>query len=192
MTVTKRTRFEVLRRDNYTCRYCRSKENELTIDHVIPVSLGGSDDPTNLVAACKDCNAGKASAAPDQGMIAQVDEDSLRWAQAMKLAAERAAKKRSADAKTLEHFRDHAWYAHEDGHGRTMDLPNDWELAIERQLASGLTMSDLEEAVKVTASKPWVKTDHFRYFMGVCRNMLTERLETARTILTEYEESNAG
>ena len=39
MAVTKRVRFEVLRRDEYTCRYCRSKENELTIDHVVPVTL---------------------------------------------------------------------------------------------------------------------------------------------------------
>lgn len=32
MAVSKRTRFEVLRRDDYTCRYCRSRENALTID----------------------------------------------------------------------------------------------------------------------------------------------------------------
>lgn len=30
MAVNKRTRFEVLRRDDFTCRYCRSTENELT------------------------------------------------------------------------------------------------------------------------------------------------------------------
>ena len=59
MAVTKRTRFEVLRRDNYTCRYCRSTEHSLTIDHVTPVALGGSDDPSNLVACCRDCNSGK-------------------------------------------------------------------------------------------------------------------------------------
>lgn len=33
MAVTKRTRFEVLRRDNYTCRYCRSTDGALTVDH---------------------------------------------------------------------------------------------------------------------------------------------------------------
>ena len=40
MAVSKRTRFEVLRRDNFTCRYCRSTDNELTVDHVTPVALG--------------------------------------------------------------------------------------------------------------------------------------------------------
>ena len=51
MAISKRTRFEVLRRDNYTCRYCRSTESELTLDHVTPVALGGTDEITNLGAA---------------------------------------------------------------------------------------------------------------------------------------------
>lgn len=66
MAVSKRTRFEVLRRDDYTCRYCRSTENPLTIDHVVPEALGGGNDPSNLVAACRDCNAGKSSTSPDE------------------------------------------------------------------------------------------------------------------------------
>lgn len=39
MAVTKRTRFEVLRRDNYTCRYCHATDNPLTVDHVVPRAL---------------------------------------------------------------------------------------------------------------------------------------------------------
>lgn len=54
MAVSKRTRYEVLRRDNHTCRYCggSAPDVRLTVDHVLPVTLGGSDDPSNLVAAC--------------------------------------------------------------------------------------------------------------------------------------------
>ena len=61
MAVSKRTRFEVLRRDNHACRYCgrTAPEVKLTLDHVVPVSLGGTDDPDNLVAACHDCNSGE-------------------------------------------------------------------------------------------------------------------------------------
>ena len=46
MPVTKRVRFEVLRRDNHTCHYCgaRAPEVAITIDHVVPVALGGSDN----------------------------------------------------------------------------------------------------------------------------------------------------
>lgn len=88
MAVSKRTRFEVLRRDNYTCRYCRSTENPLTVDHVTPVSLGGTDDPSNLVACCVDCNSGKGSTNPDGETVEQVADDAVRWAAAMRQAAE--------------------------------------------------------------------------------------------------------
>jgi 5-methylcytosine-specific restriction endonuclease McrA len=61
--ISKRLRYEILRRDGHHCRYCGlgSDEVTITVDHVIPTALGGTDDPSNLVAACRDCNSGKAS-----------------------------------------------------------------------------------------------------------------------------------
>jgi 5-methylcytosine-specific restriction endonuclease McrA len=50
------TKREVLRRDEYTCQYCGQKVPYLTIDHVIPRSLGGRHSWQNLVAACPSCN----------------------------------------------------------------------------------------------------------------------------------------
>lgn len=54
-------RFEVLKRDGFACRYCGRKAPEVTlhVDHVVPRAKGGSDDPSNLVAACSACNQGK-------------------------------------------------------------------------------------------------------------------------------------
>lgn len=49
----------VLERDNHQCVYCGSDE-KIVLDHLIPVLRGGDNDPDNLVAACKSCNAGKA------------------------------------------------------------------------------------------------------------------------------------
>jgi hypothetical protein len=59
--VSVRTRFEVLKRDSFTCRYCGRKTPEvvLQVDHVIPSSQGGSNDMENLVTACWECNSGK-------------------------------------------------------------------------------------------------------------------------------------
>jgi 5-methylcytosine-specific restriction endonuclease McrA len=45
-----------LRRDEYTCQYCGQKTPHLTIDHIIPRSLGGNHTWQNLVAACPACN----------------------------------------------------------------------------------------------------------------------------------------
>jgi len=61
MTIPLAMRFEILERDSFTCRYCgkRAPETELEVDHVRPRSRGGSDERTNLVATCRDCNRGK-------------------------------------------------------------------------------------------------------------------------------------
>ena len=58
-----RVRFNVFKRDGFSCRYCGAKPPEavLQIDHAIPVSKGGSDDIDNLVTACSKCNMGKGS-----------------------------------------------------------------------------------------------------------------------------------
>src|SRR5690606_11516271 len=46
----------ILKRDNYTCKYCQNVGGILEIDHVIPFSKGGSDDYEILVTACRKCN----------------------------------------------------------------------------------------------------------------------------------------
>lgn len=59
--LTQSVRFEILKRDHFTCRYCgaRAPGVELHVDHVHPVSRGGKNELENLVTACRDCNAGK-------------------------------------------------------------------------------------------------------------------------------------
>ena len=60
-TLSKKTRFEVFKRDSFTCQYCGKQAPDvvLEIDHINPVSKGGNNDLTNLVTACFDCNRGK-------------------------------------------------------------------------------------------------------------------------------------
>lgn len=89
-------RHNVLARDDYTCAYCgvaprrrdgRPRLEELSIDHVVPraqarhgkvhahpsTGLGGRIPVTcweNVVAACLDCNLGKAARTPEQAGLA--------------------------------------------------------------------------------------------------------------------------
>ncbi len=111
MAVSKRTRFEVLRRDNFTCRYCRSTEGALTIDHVIPVALGGTDDPDNLVAACHDCNAGKGSiSAALASALAQRISSSVTSSSSNQAAVALAAERRTVDnASRFKYFCGICW-----------------------------------------------------------------------------------
>lgn len=90
MAVSKRLRYEILRRDNHACRYCgaTAPNVKLNVDHVIPKSLGGSDKPSNLVASCADCNAGKTSSLPDAMPVADVDQETFRRAAELKRDSE--------------------------------------------------------------------------------------------------------
>lgn len=42
-------------RDGFKCGWCGSKDN-LEIDHIIPRSLGGTNDLKNLRILCRDCH----------------------------------------------------------------------------------------------------------------------------------------
>ena len=55
-------RYRILTRDNNTCQCCGAKASDgvqLHIDHIKPVSKGGTNILENLQTLCKDCNLGK-------------------------------------------------------------------------------------------------------------------------------------
>jgi hypothetical protein len=76
--VSKKLRFEVFKRDSFTCQYCGQQAPNviLQVDHVRPASDGGSTDILNLLTACTTCNAGKgARSLTDQAVLSkQVDQ----------------------------------------------------------------------------------------------------------------------
>jgi hypothetical protein len=55
-------------RDGYLCLYCGKSfpSRELTRDHVIPRSRGGSDSWSNVVSCCHRCNHLKGARSPDE------------------------------------------------------------------------------------------------------------------------------
>ena len=48
------------------CAYCGEDYYPLTVDHIVPVSQGGTNDRANLTAACWPCNFEKLDMTPDQ------------------------------------------------------------------------------------------------------------------------------
>lgn len=49
---------KLLSKYNFRCSICGATKL-LTIDHIIPVSKGGSDEEANLQILCKSCNSSK-------------------------------------------------------------------------------------------------------------------------------------
>lgn len=58
-------RKRIFKRDGYSCQYCGSKRN-LTIDHVIPRSRGGTNTWKNMVTCCFRCNSYKGDKTPSE------------------------------------------------------------------------------------------------------------------------------
>ena len=52
----KLSRRAIFRRDNFTCQYCGTQSNHLTIDHVVPRYRGCKHVWENVVSACPTCN----------------------------------------------------------------------------------------------------------------------------------------
>ena len=61
------TRFNVFLRDRFSCQYCGKKfpTQELTFDHLVPRSRGGTTNWKNVVTACSRCNLRKGNHLPE-------------------------------------------------------------------------------------------------------------------------------
>lgn len=197
MSVSKRLRYEVLRRDNHSCRYCgaTATDAKLTIDHVVPVALGGTDQPDNLVAACQDCNTGKTSSNPDAQLIEQVTDDAIRWGRAMGKAAEMML----ADSNRRSALHDeflaiwNGWgWDQKDGNRLTIPLDNAWRSTVDRLIARGLPMPVIRECVQVAMTRTNLPAGRrFRYFCGVAWKKVEELTGVAKELYAPYApESN--
>ena len=49
----------IARKFDYCCAYCGTKPDRLDPDHVVPLSRGGSNTPSNLLPTCMMCNSSK-------------------------------------------------------------------------------------------------------------------------------------
>jgi HNH endonuclease len=176
MALSVRTRFEVFKRDGFTCQYCggRTPDAVLEIDHVIPRVQGGGDELANLVTACWECNRGKAARllgdrapTPDdaeQTRLLREREEQLRAYN--DLRGEIRARRNEAYAEVLDHWFEvwgetslHRWH-----------LP--WENVL-RTAVEKLGPAEVMEAMEITAGRfRYVTANAVRYFGGVLKRKL--------------------
>jgi len=84
------TRLNIFTRDGWKCQYCGDKfsSNELTFDHVVPVTQGGRKSWENITTACVDCNSRKAGRTPQQaGMKLLKKPKQPMWSQVITVTA---------------------------------------------------------------------------------------------------------
>lgn len=109
--VDRETRERIYARDGYRCRYCKRGPGDgamavrLTLDHLRPAALGGSDEEGNLVTACLSCNGARG----DSSVLQRAG-----W----RITAERS-KARAAEVETTE---DGKVYNHPEAMAEKVDL----------------------------------------------------------------------
>lgn len=194
MAVSKRLRFEVLRRDNHTCRYCgaTAPNVKLTVDHVTPTALGGSDSPGNLITACEPCNSGKSSVPADAAIVAEVTQDALRWAAALKQAAVELEAQEAPKLAYRQAFQQ-AWntWTYESGGQRSpAPLDENWRTSIERFRVTGLPVSVWPDVIETAMTNPTVKLPNvFKYVCGIAWRMIDRLQERAKTIVSAEDQA---
>lgn len=196
VAVSKRLRYEVFRRDNFACRYCGASapEVKLTTDHVIPQALGGRDDPANLVTACMPCNSGKSSTSPDAPVVAEVAQEALRWAYAIKQAqAEMLADSgaRSADCEQFREWWD-AWGRQDGDDFQRMPKDPNWEFTVSQLTSAGLPLAILKDCIAVAMSQRGVLDENkFRYMCGCAWKKVSELQDRASALAKPEEPESA-
>lgn len=165
MPVSKRLRFEILRRDNHTCRYCGASAPDvpLRVDHVTPEALGGRTEPSNLVTACEPCNSGKSSVALDGATVEDIKADALRLAELQ----------RQAYAVLVAQGQDRRRY--EDDFVSATEpillLPADWRASIGRWHDMGVPLDLVIDAADVAMWASGVADrNRFKYMCGIVWN----------------------
>ncbi|MEW6734854.1 MAG: HNH endonuclease [Acidobacteriota bacterium] len=93
-SASKRT--AILMRDRFRCQYCGIKGTafDLTLDHILPRSRGGSTEPENLCAACFACNQRKGERTPEEARMPLLANPSALYYGLEKAALRNAAESR--------------------------------------------------------------------------------------------------
>jgi hypothetical protein len=169
--ISKKTRFDVFKRDAFQCVYCGAHPSEtvlLEVDHIHPVVEGGTNDIDNLVTACWDCNRGKGA-----GLLSSVpqslEEKAIQVAEreaqlrAYYQILEAREERRDEDAWSvagifLEYFAMEA-------------MPRDGIVSI-RMFIERLDVFEVREAMNIACARKNSGYAVWKYFCGICWNKI--------------------
>jgi len=192
MTVSLKLRFEVFKRDDFTCQYCGRKTPEviLELEHIIPLSKGGTDELDNLTTSCFECNRGKGVSLLDTILKDRDihDETILLAEREFQLAEYNYLKKKIRDRenKEIEELKNH--FADQFRDNERGYAIREFPHCIVRQCLKTMSYIDIFElidtAVDITSRDS--KGDYHtvaaaKYLTAILRNKLREKKESATT-----------
>lgn len=185
MAVSKGLRYQVMRRDGFTCTYCGATppDARLVVDHVTPKALGGSDEPSNLATACTDCNSGKSATPADAATVDGVAQANAEFRRIMDQLADEEwndADTRWFDAEWNQ------WNLHYETRMEKVPRPGNWPASVKVWIDRGLTRQDIHHAMTIAMERKGIPPgDRFRYMAGILWNILDDREKKAAQLLQD-------
>ena len=171
--ISKRRRFDIFKRDGFQCQYCGEVPPKavLHVDHIVPVKEGGGNDEENLITSCASCNLGK-GAVPltkvPQSLSSKAIEAKEREEQLLGYQKILQAQRDRIEAE--------AWQVADvfmQGWGDD-SFRSDWHQSIKRFVKDIGLYECLDAAEKSVCRCGARKNDAFRYFCGICWNIIKE------------------
>jgi DNA-directed RNA polymerase subunit RPC12/RpoP len=165
--IGKKARFEIFKRDGFTCQYCGAVPPKviLHVDHIVPVSAGGGNEDDNLVTSCDGCNLGKGARSLDQvpaSLASRAAEVAEREEQLLGFTKIMLAKRERLDSEAwdvaevyVEQFRSNG-------------IRKDWFQSIKNFIEKLGVVTVLDAMDIAISRKPYSGNTAFRYFCGIC------------------------
>jgi hypothetical protein len=173
-SISKKTRFEVFKRDGFACQYCGAHPPEVTleVDHIVPVAEGGPNEFDNYITACFPCNRGKGAVSLDrvpQSLSDKAAEIAEREAQLRGYNDVMQAKRNRLDADVDAVNRVYERFA------VGYELSDSSRVSV-RNFIEKLGVFPVIDAMEI-AGERWGYRDSkiFRYFCGICWNRIREQ-----------------
>lgn len=165
--LSKKTRFEVFKRDGFKCQYCGAHPPAvlLEVDHIVAVASGGKNDMDNLVTSCEACNRGKGArdltVAPESlgtkaAAIREREEQLKGFYEVME------AKRQRLEVETW-------WVMDALYPGKPETVSRD-EFNSARMFIEKLGFHEVLEAAEIALAAPISYRKTFKYFCGICWN----------------------
>jgi hypothetical protein len=167
MAVSKITRFEVFKRDAFTCQYCGKTPPiaTLELDHIKPKAHGGKDSIDNYITACHDCNNGKGvrelSSIPPSlnDRIGNLQERRIQLKEYSKYLADIDAFYDNSIKRISKIFNDTQVY---------WKITEFFNLNTLRYFIKHIPTNQVEDAMILACSRSYSPRDTIKYFCGVC------------------------
>ena len=171
-SISKKTRFEVFKRDSFTCGYCGRTPPSVVLecDHIEPVALGGDNSEGNLITSCFDCNRGKAANDLKVAPSTIAEKTRLRLEKEKQLIEYNHLRQSE-----LDRIEKDSWIVVSVLCGKDVDSYDRSKLTSIKSFLKKLPVVDVMEAGEIALStKPYSENQKFKYFCGICWNKINE------------------